>query len=81
MLELNLMPKDMQAFKRKKKSPSLDLKLPNIAPVHIIVGVIIIMIAVQLLLGFIAFRQKSALSSISKKTVSLNQQKDMALIL
>jgi hypothetical protein len=81
VLELNLMPKDLQAPQRKTKASSVDFKLPKIAPIPVIIGIISIMIASQLILGLVAFRQKRTLSSIGKTASEIISQKNMALVL
>ncbi len=66
MIELNLMPKDLQTI-RKKSGPQLNIKLPKVAPIPLIVGLIGIIILSQIILGLLAVMQQKKLLVINSK--------------
>ena len=81
MIELNLMPKDMQVFENKKKKASFDFKVPKMSPVPIIIGVISVIILSQIIMGIISLMQKRQLSSVSKEISDLSSQQNVAAAL
>jgi Tfp pilus assembly protein PilN len=81
MLELNLIPEDLKISQKKKSSPFSELNFSNISPVPVIIGIISVMIASQIILGFFAFTQKRQLADISRKTSDLAGQKNIATAL
>ena len=81
MIELNLMPKDMQVFQKKKKRPSFGLKIPEIAPIPLIVGVISFIILSQIVLGLIAFIQRKQFITTAKTLSDIAPQQSIASVL
>ena len=78
MIKLNLMPKDMIAVDKKKKS-SFDFKIPNMPKKPVIIAALSVFILIQFILGFVAFIQKQQLDSVSNKISAISAQKSEAI--
>jgi Tfp pilus assembly protein PilN len=81
MIELNLMPKDMRAFQKKKKSAYLNFNLPNIAPTPVIIGVISVIILSQILLGVLSLVQRKQFVYLSRAIADIAPEKNIAEVL
>ncbi len=77
MIELNLIPKDLQTV-RKKSANKLDIKLPKVAPTPLIIGFIGIIILSQLILGLLAVIQQKKLAAINSKVNDIMPQQKIA---
>jgi hypothetical protein len=81
MIELNLLPKDMQVFQKKKKPSSLGFTIPKIEPIPLIVGVISVIILSQIILGLVAFMQRKQFVAVSKALSDIAPQHGIASVL
>ncbi|TRZ50519.1 MAG: hypothetical protein D4S01_06535 [Dehalococcoidia bacterium] len=81
MIELNLMPKDMQVFENKKKKTSFGFKVPNMSPAPVIIGVISVIILSQIILGLIAFVQRKQFIAVTKALSDIAPQQSIASVL
>jgi hypothetical protein len=77
MIELNLIPKDLQ-ITRKKSASQLDIKLPKVAPIPLIVGLIGIIILSQAILGLLAVMQQKKLTVINSRLNDIMPQQKIA---
>jgi Tfp pilus assembly protein PilN len=78
MLELNLIPEDLKTSQKKVKGVFSELNFSKIPPVPVAIGIISVMIACQVILGFFVFVQKRQLADVSRKTLNLSGQKNIA---
>lgn len=80
MIELNLMPKDLQTVRKKSKG-RLDIKLSKIALIPLIIGLIGIIIFSQVILGLLAVVQQKKLAAINSKLNDIMPQQKIAVAL
>jgi len=77
MIELNLIPKDLQTVREMSKA-KFDIKLPKVAPIPLIIGFIGIIILSQVILGLLAVIQQKKLSAIKSKVNDIMPQYKIA---
>jgi len=80
MLEFNLLPKEIRAERKQKLDPS-QIKIPKVAPMPIIIGIIAVVIISQIVLFVIDSMQKSRLATISTEIAAISDQENIANIL
>ncbi len=80
MIELNLIPKHLRIANKKSKS-NLDIKLPKVAPIPLIVGLISVIILSQVVLGMLAVMQQKKLTLVKSKLNSIMPQHEIAVTL
>ena len=80
MIELNLVPKNLRTT-NKKSNAKLDIKLPKVAPIPLIVGLISVIILSQVILGMLSVMQQKKLAAIKCKLNHIMPQQKIAVTL
>ena len=77
MIEFNLLPGDFKVVHKSRSS--VKIKLPKIAPVPFIIGIISVILIAQVILGLVAVIQRNRLTNINKEIVKIAPQEEAAL--
>jgi len=80
MIELNLIPKKFQSANKKDKA-RLGIKLPKVALIPLIVGLISVIILSQVILGMLAVMQQKKLAVITCDLNAIMPQQEIAIVL
>ncbi|NQT96072.1 MAG: hypothetical protein HQ572_06430 [Candidatus Omnitrophica bacterium] len=79
MIEFNLLPADLKGPEKKKSS--IQMKVPNIAPTPIIIGVIAVILLSQVTIGVLAVVQRKRLTRISTEINNISADEEIATAL